>query len=212
MKCDECRDGYLIVKPSKDNNYFLGCTNYKKDGTGCGKIVWKKQYYDMFGLEPDVEADVSPKTYNKTTETKTTYEEKSDEDSICIEKTKLKTGVYYEKNELNNTIHTILLCLSEISKNKYYGTTTLIDVLRGSKSKKIITAGLDLVSTYAQLQTISRDDLLTIIEWMIDNKLILKTNHPTYPVLHPTYEGQHYGEFVTVGKLKKLLSVLNKEM
>lgn len=212
MKCDECRDGYLIVKPSKDNNYFLGCTNYKKDGTGCGKIVWKKQYYDMFGLEPDVEADVSPKTYNKTTETKTTYEEKSDEDSICIEKTKLKTGVYYEKNELNNTIHTILLCLSEISKNKYYGTTTLIDVLRGSKSKKIITAGLDLVSTYAQLQTISRDDLLTIIEWMIDNKLILKTNHPTYPVLHPTYEGQHYGEFITVGKLKKLLSLLNKEV
>ena len=30
MKCDQCRDGYLIVKPAKDNNYFLGCTNYKR--------------------------------------------------------------------------------------------------------------------------------------------------------------------------------------
>ena len=29
MKCDQCRDGYLIVKPAKDGNFFLGCTNYK---------------------------------------------------------------------------------------------------------------------------------------------------------------------------------------
>lgn len=37
-KCPDCEDGYFIVKPvktEKDTQYFLGCTNYKKDGTGC---------------------------------------------------------------------------------------------------------------------------------------------------------------------------------
>ena len=53
MKCDQCRDGYLIVKPGRDNNFFLGCTNYKKDGTGCGKVIWKQQYYELLGLTPD---------------------------------------------------------------------------------------------------------------------------------------------------------------
>lgn len=53
MKCDKCRDGYLIVKPAKDGQYFLGCTNYKKDKTGCDKIIWAKDYYKMFHLTPD---------------------------------------------------------------------------------------------------------------------------------------------------------------
>lgn len=40
-KCPECEDGYLVVKPIKDKSgkdtgaRMLGCTNYKKDGTGC---------------------------------------------------------------------------------------------------------------------------------------------------------------------------------
>ncbi len=40
-KCPECDDGYLVVKPIRDKdgkdtgNRMLGCTNYKKDGTGC---------------------------------------------------------------------------------------------------------------------------------------------------------------------------------
>lgn len=54
MKCDQCRDGYLIVKPAKNVGYFLGCTNYKADKTGCSNIIWKQQYYDM---HPYFEAD-----------------------------------------------------------------------------------------------------------------------------------------------------------
>ena len=39
-KCPDCEDGFLIVKPVENKqtgntHYFLGCTNYKKDGTGC---------------------------------------------------------------------------------------------------------------------------------------------------------------------------------
>lgn len=43
LKCDKCRDGYLIVKPGK-NEPFLGCTNYRRDGTGCNGFMTKAYY------------------------------------------------------------------------------------------------------------------------------------------------------------------------
>lgn len=53
QKCDKC-DGYLIAKPKKDRSeYFLGCTNYRRDGKGCGNIIWKNEYYKMNGLTPE---------------------------------------------------------------------------------------------------------------------------------------------------------------
>ncbi|MDD3121251.1 MAG: UvrD-helicase domain-containing protein [Bacilli bacterium] len=37
-KCTECMTGYLVVKHSiKKDQYFFGCTNYRKDGKGCNK-------------------------------------------------------------------------------------------------------------------------------------------------------------------------------
>lgn len=45
IKCDQCRDGYLIVKPGKgDRPSFLGCTNYKHDGTGCSGFMTMDYY------------------------------------------------------------------------------------------------------------------------------------------------------------------------
>jgi DNA helicase-4 len=44
-KCDNCKDGYLIVKPGRnDNRPFLGCTNYKADKTGCNRMMSKESY------------------------------------------------------------------------------------------------------------------------------------------------------------------------
>lgn len=43
LKCNKCRDGYLIVKPGK-NEPFLGCTNYRRDGTGCDGFMTKAYY------------------------------------------------------------------------------------------------------------------------------------------------------------------------
>lgn len=52
IKCDECRDGYLIVKPGKDKTQFmLGCTNYKRDGTGCSRVMSPKYYYDFMKIK-----------------------------------------------------------------------------------------------------------------------------------------------------------------
>lgn len=53
LKCDHCQDGYLIVKPAKQKGYLLGCTNYKKNGTGCNNIINKKPFYEMMGYALD---------------------------------------------------------------------------------------------------------------------------------------------------------------
>ena len=53
LKCSCCRDGYMIVKPGRNKNYFLGCTNYRKDGRGCNHVIWKEQFCRMMGYAPE---------------------------------------------------------------------------------------------------------------------------------------------------------------
>lgn len=52
QKCDHCRDGYLVVRRGP-KGYFIGCTNYKKDGTGCNRSFNEDHYLawtnDRFG-------------------------------------------------------------------------------------------------------------------------------------------------------------------
>lgn len=215
MKCDQCRDGYLIVKPGKENQYFLGCTNYNKNGTGCGRYITPSYYYEMFKLSPDpAPAKTFPKakdilpnnTERAKLQTKITKHEYAE--SNKIEKANIKS-VYYAGKDLNDVLHTVLQCLSHISDKRYYGVSVLVDVLRGSHSKKIMNAGLNRITEYASLKEIDRESLVAIIEWAIDNHLILQTKG-MYPVLHPTYEGLHYNETITANKLKKLLDYLQK--
>ena len=51
--------------------------------------------------------------------------------------------------------------------------------------------------------------LLAIIDWMIEEHLILKTKG-RYPVLHSTYQGLHYAEKITIQKLNKLKEYLEE--
>ena len=44
LKCDCCRDGYLVIKPGRGNEYMLGCTNYRRDGTGCCRTMSTAAY------------------------------------------------------------------------------------------------------------------------------------------------------------------------
>lgn len=48
LKCDKCRDGYLIVKEGR-TGAFLGCTNYKIDGTGCNNMLSRDAYIRRYG-------------------------------------------------------------------------------------------------------------------------------------------------------------------
>ena len=205
MKCDQCRDGYLIVKPAKDGDFFLGCSNYKKDGTGCGRSLRKKQYYDMLDLGPDPipQPDAMRDNQRQRAANQTTV--KSDPQPTwgeVIEKADTKVFTYEESN-LNDTVFTILQCLSNVSAKRYYGISVLTDILRGANSQKIKSAELDRIPEYGTLKHIRWEVLVNIIDWLIEQKFILKTKG-TYPVLHPTYDGMHYAETMTNAKLKKL--------
>lgn len=46
LKCNLCKDGYLIVKKGKD--YFLGCTCYRPDRTGCNNVMSKEYYVKKY--------------------------------------------------------------------------------------------------------------------------------------------------------------------
>ena len=53
LKCDRCTDGYLIVHTTrKTGEAFLGCTNYTRDGKGCGRTMGWPEYQQKMRYEP----------------------------------------------------------------------------------------------------------------------------------------------------------------
>lgn len=190
QKCDKCRDGYLVVKSSKENGYFLGCTNYKTNGTGCNKSIGMKYYYDQMGYRMEIvtESPVAISRIEKENPVKrVAVTQVSTDDYVEIEKT-TAASVRYKRWILNNVVDTVLRALQDVSKVRYYGVTMLTDILRGANSKRILDNGLEMVPEYGMLKEIPRETIQNIIEWLINEHYILKTKEK-YPVLHSTYEG-----------------------
>lgn len=230
-KCDKCSDGYLIVKSGRTSGYFLGCTNYKNDGTGCNKTISKKSYYSQMGWDMEPEDDSAARhkreinmnfnVCNNIAESRNipqaevaknvqTEQSKPDSDDyVAIEKAGI-TPIMYEKWELNETVFLILNALQDMSKVRYYGITMLVDILRGVESKRILDNNLNQLAQYGALNDMPRDIIQAIIEWLIAEHYILKTKGQ-YPVLHSTYEGLHYSENTKKRKLNKLLQLLQPD-
>lgn len=232
VKCDRCRDGYLIVKPGKSNEYFLGCTNYKKDGTGCNNVIWKKQFYELMSYEQEpvqpqedlkniyninmassiVKQQVKSKDIQQSSDKKTLiyFNSECKEEDYTIEKAVIDP-VLHNGQDLNEIVHVILNTVKHISDIRYYGVTMLLDVLRGIETERLLDAKLHSVPEYGILKSISREELQAIIEWMIGDHFLLKTKGQ-YPVLHPTYDGIHYRDKMTTVKLNKLKKYLEEEV
>jgi DNA helicase-4 len=222
QKCDKCRDGYLIVKQGKNSDYFLGCTNYKSNGTGCSRMISKKYFYEQMGYkmeEPEAPKEMKPAdlssdkktlTENKTFGNKTVVNAGQNEETVEIVRAEIPS-VMYETYDLNELVFLTLKALQNVSRIRYYGVTMLTDILKGAVNKKIVDNKLDMLPEYGALKDLPRETIQTMIEWMISEHLILKTKEK-YPVLHSTYEGLHYSNVITEGKLKKLQKLLKKEM
>ncbi len=95
QKCDKCRDGYLIVK--KGINYFLACTNFKKDGTGCGRTMAieeyraNKRFDDEVNEFSDDNSDDNPSFFSR--ESDSDYKIRTDKESESKkENSKRKAG------------------------------------------------------------------------------------------------------------------------
>lgn len=222
QKCDKCRDGYLVVRQGTDAGFFLGCTNYKKNGTGCSKMLNKKYFYEQMGyeLEENLESASIKRNDNKDAFV-AQMNIKSDSEQFLI-RPELKDDfvevrradlelVLYAEYDLNELIFTIVKALQNVSRNKFYGVTILVDVLKGVNNKKIFENQLHLVTEFGALKEMPHETIVAVIDWMISEHLILKTKGK-YPVLHSTYEGLHYSEKVTASKLKRLKKYLEEEV
>lgn len=224
QKCDKCRDGYLIVKAGKYDGFFLGCTNYKKDGTGCNNMVPKKNYYELMGYKMESEAPVVVPAQKKAENAVNDQQHSananignnsyiniaSTDDYVEIIKAKLKP-VIYDKWELGQVFYAIVCGLQNMSHVRFYGVTMLAEILHGSDSKRILDNGLNKIPEFGALKDMPLEIIQSIIEWMIAEHYILKTKGK-YPVLHSTYEGLHYRDSLTEGKLKKLKKYLEEEV
>ncbi len=220
LKCDKCRDGYLIVKSGKNSDYFLGCTNYTRNGKGCDKTISKKSYYDMMGYQIESESKIEKEHTSKKdnivspTSAKEEQEKETnvfkDNDFVEIVMANI-SPVFYNEMDLNEVVFTIISGLQNISRMKYFGVSTLTDVLCGCTNEKIIDNQFEEISEFGKLKKLSYETVQAIIEWMIVEHYILKTKG-RYPVLHPTYEGLHYSEKITATKLKKLKNYLEEEV
>ena len=113
----------------------------------------------------------------------------------------------YKGQDLLELLKNVISCLGHISENYYFGITILISVLRGSNRKQIVKHRLDEVPEYGIYSDMSRDDMRAVVQWMLDNHYMLKTK-ARYPVLHPTYDGNHFDEFITEKQLKDLKKYL----
>ena len=208
MKCNCCRDGYLIVKSSK-GEYFLGCTNYKPDGKGCNNSIANYTYNKIMEIN-NHNIQKEEVTVIKGEEIHTTQAPSEIIDTVELKKPAIQE-VIYKKSSLNDVIYNILLALQFISKKKFYDTSMLLDVVKGEVTGRILKDNLNSVPGYGTVTMLEREELLLILDWMLKLHMIIKTKE-NYPVLHPTYEGMHYDETLKVEHLMQLKNQLEKEV
>lgn len=87
-----------------------------------------------------------------------------------------------EGEETDKTIDAqkVLSCIYRMRRK--FGINILVDVLRGSKNKKITSLGFDELSTYGIMKEYKKDDLISFINTLISNGYISQEDG-TFPVL-----------------------------
>ena len=224
IKCEKCRDGYLIARlGGRDGSYFLGCTNYKPNGKGCNNTLSAEDYFAQMGIENNINVPLSETPFDDekpveipenlkpvTIETKPKEERshEKEEDLLLFPEFKTEEKVVAcstqrTEAEYEEIVRTILSCLINISENKFQSLTALIGTLQGSKRKAVVNNNLQNAKEYGSLSYLRRAEIRVIIQWLLDNHFMIKTKG-SYPKIHITYEGNHFEESITPGQIRKL--------
>ena len=227
LKCTDCRDGYLIVKSSGKGGRFLGCTNYKKDRTGCGKTVSMKDYYKKMGYDwseemkaesPDPESAgqgrcpserdraAGPKPAAVKPAADGDRAKNWEQEMLDHAGGMAHSADQFPKYKGYSVFHlaeTVLQGLVQISDKHFFGVSVLTSVLWGFKTEQIRRHGLDRVPQYGSLSFFSREEVTVIIYWLIEKKYMIQTKGK-YPVLHITHMGLTYREQLTPRNMKSL--------
>lgn len=85
-----------------------------------------------------------------------------------------------ELTDITSETQKILSCIKRM--NERFGSSMVVDVLRGSKSSRILSLGFDNLSTYGIMKDYSKDTLRDLIYYLITEGYI-KSIGDKYPVL-----------------------------
>ena len=96
-----------------------------------------------------------------------------------------------EWEEFDGTVIAQKILSAVIRTGERFGITHVADVLRGSRSKKIINAGHESLSVYGVARDFSRDDIRNIARQLIDKRLLAKPDGQ-YPTLAVTPLGREF--------------------
>ena len=92
-----------------------------------------------------------------------------------------------EKKESNSLAVSILKCVFDLGGN--YGRTTIARVLTGSVSKKVLTVNISKLTTYGCAKSATMKEVLTLIDWLIEENYIAYCDDSEFPVLVITTKG-----------------------
>jgi len=180
MKCDQCMDGYLIVKKKKDN-YFLGCTNYREDGSGCNNSVSPKRYDEIKAFSPSYIISDGKMNKNKNLNIETANDKTSKH--YCLESDII--------SDLEKAIKIVLSCVFKISQKKYLGVMKISSILKGTLPKGYEKTNYNKISEFGAFSKLEERDIVALILALVDERLLLQTKSQ-YPVIHPTIEAEAF--------------------
>ncbi|WP_213973694.1 DNA helicase RecQ [Tepidanaerobacter acetatoxydans] len=115
-----------------------------------------------------------------------------------------------ERVDITTEAQKILSCIYRVNQN--YGVNTVVQVLRGSKSKRVIEYSLDKISTYKIMQEYSSDAIKEMIMALVSNGYIhmtadkfpiLKLTDISWEILHGKTKFFHKKDLLQKANLSK---------
>lgn len=93
----------------------------------------------------------------------------------------------------------VISCIARMKRG--YGVNMIVDVLRGSKNKKVLDLNFNTLSTYGIMKNYSSDDLKTFINTLVSHGFLDIIENPG-----------HRGSFPTVALNEQSMKVIKKEI
>jgi len=89
--------------------------------------------------------------------------------------------------QTNSLAMSILKCVFDLGGN--YGRTTIARILTGSVSKKILTINISKLGTYGTAKETSMKEVLSLVDWLIQENYLAYVEDSEFPVLVVTSKG-----------------------
>ncbi|WP_042275100.1 DNA helicase RecQ [[Clostridium] dakarense] len=93
----------------------------------------------------------------------------------------------------------VISCIARMKRG--YGVNMIVDVLRGSKNKKVLDLNFNTLSTYGIMKNYSSDDLKTFINTLVSHGFLDIVENPG-----------HRGSFPTIALNEQSMKVIKKEI